>query len=224
MRSFIVMVQRGRCDHLVDILLIGWWLGYWESASSTFWFQSVWGLHAYGQHTVISSTQWRGFSICKTVQRYCYMYPLRGYQEPSPRLPLFLVCFLQSLHLLIFLISNCLNLPFGTQGRSWRLNKSISYKQETERGDRNLLCPGAPQGPTWFRKQNPLSLSGLSRTYVTQPQPTFLTLNPSSSIPYVHTKLSQTQNLHILLPFMCSPLWVLVQLFYLHQHLHCHVL
>ena len=24
-RSFIVMIQRGGCDQLVDILLIGWW-------------------------------------------------------------------------------------------------------------------------------------------------------------------------------------------------------
>ena len=35
------MVQWGR-DLLVDILLIGWWWGKWESASSTFWFQLVW--------------------------------------------------------------------------------------------------------------------------------------------------------------------------------------
>ncbi|XP_073662489.1 uncharacterized protein [Tursiops truncatus] len=27
---------------------------------------------------------------------------------------------------------NYLNLPLGTQGRSWRLNEAISYKQETE--------------------------------------------------------------------------------------------
>ena len=25
LRSFIVMVQRGGCDQLVDFLLIGWW-------------------------------------------------------------------------------------------------------------------------------------------------------------------------------------------------------
>ena len=36
-RSFIVMVQRGR-DQLMDTLLIGWWGGKWESESSTFWF------------------------------------------------------------------------------------------------------------------------------------------------------------------------------------------
>lgn len=194
----------------MDILLIGWWLGHWESASSTFWFQSVWGLQAYGQHTVTSSTQcgwWWGFSICKTVQRYCYMYPLRGYQEPSPRLYYcFLTASLLSLHPLLFLISNCLNLPFETQGRSWRLNESISYKQETEGDTESLLCPGAPLAPTWFRKYSTLSSSGPSRTYVTQPQPTFLTLNPSSSIPCVHAKLSQTQ-IYILFFLSCVHLY-----------------
>lgn len=38
-----------------DVLLIGWWGGNWESASSTFWFQPLWeggGLCACGQHTV----------------------------------------------------------------------------------------------------------------------------------------------------------------------------
>ena len=47
-RSIIVMVQRG-CDQLMDILLIGWWGGKWEAASSTFWFQPVWVLCAPGQ-------------------------------------------------------------------------------------------------------------------------------------------------------------------------------
>ena len=51
MRHFIVMVQRG-LDQLVDILLIGWWGSKWALASSTFWFQPVWGLHACGQQTV----------------------------------------------------------------------------------------------------------------------------------------------------------------------------
>ena len=51
MRSFTVMVQRG-LGQLVDTLLTGWWWGNWESASSTSWFQPVWGLRAYGQQTV----------------------------------------------------------------------------------------------------------------------------------------------------------------------------
>ena len=88
-----------------------------------------------------------GFSICKTVQRYCYVYPLRGYQEPSSRLYCFLTASLLSLHPLLFLISNCLNLPFETQGRSCRLNESISYKQETERGQQKAFCV---QEPHWL--------------------------------------------------------------------------
>ena len=38
----------GVCDHLMDILLTGWWWGTWESASSAFWFQPVWGLEFLG--------------------------------------------------------------------------------------------------------------------------------------------------------------------------------
>ena len=51
-RSFIVKVQRKECDQLMDFLLVGWREGTWESASSTFWFQPVWGLCACGQHAV----------------------------------------------------------------------------------------------------------------------------------------------------------------------------
>ena len=54
-----------------------------------------------------------------------------------------------SLHPLPSLISNCLNLSFETQGRSWRL-ESIPYKQEMGDTER-LLCPGAPQGPAGFQ-------------------------------------------------------------------------
>ena len=36
----------------MDIVLIGWWWGNWESTSSTFWFHPVWGLCACGQQTV----------------------------------------------------------------------------------------------------------------------------------------------------------------------------
>ena len=53
------------------------------------------------------------------------------------------------LHPLSSLISSCLNLPFGPQGRSWKL-ESIPYKYEMGDMER-LLCPGAPQGPAWFQ-------------------------------------------------------------------------
>ena len=66
-----------------------------------------------------------------------------------------------SLHSLPSLLSNCLNLPFGTQGRSWRL-EPMPYKQETRDTER-LPCPGAPhrglsvsmdcgRGPRWRRR------------------------------------------------------------------------
>ena len=70
MRSFVVMVQRGR-DQLMDILLIGWWDGKWESASPIFWFQLVRGLC--GQQTVnfshlegvsVSAKQLKDIVVC----------------------------------------------------------------------------------------------------------------------------------------------------------------
>ena len=81
---------------------------------------------------------------------YGYVYPLKGNQDPVPRLH---YCFLTapplSLHPLPSLISNCLNLPFGTQERSWRL-ESVPYKQEMGNTER-LPCPGAPQRPARFQ-------------------------------------------------------------------------
>ena len=72
--------------------------------------------------------------MCKTSQRDCSVYPLRGDQNPAPRLP---CCFSTasplSLHALPFLISNCLNLPVGTQGRSGWLNKA--YFLQARKGE-----------------------------------------------------------------------------------------
>ena len=78
------------------------------------------------------------------------VYHLGRNQDPAPRLH---YCFLAapplSLHPLRSLISNCLNLPFGTQERSGRL-ESVPYKQGM--GDMERLpCPGAPQGPVQFQ-------------------------------------------------------------------------
>ena len=70
-------------------------------------------------------------------------------------------CFLTvsplSLHPLPCLISNCLNLPFGTQGRSWRL-ESVPYKQETGNTGR-LRYSGDPQGPARLHFYPPLASS-----------------------------------------------------------------
>ena len=148
-RSFIGMVQSGR-DLLVDILLIGWWWGNWESASSAFWFQPVWGLPACGQHA-LDFSHLVGVSVSAKSSKILFCVSLEGNQDPAPKAALlFPDCSLLSLHPLPSLISNCLNLPVGTQRRSRRLNEANFLQAgNTEK----LLCPGTPQGPaglnTW---------------------------------------------------------------------------
>ena len=46
------------CVQLANCLLIGWWWGNQESASSTSWFQPVWGVLALGSIQLTSSTWW----------------------------------------------------------------------------------------------------------------------------------------------------------------------
>ena len=53
------------------------------------------------------------------------------------------------LYSLTFLISNCLNLPFGTQRRSWRLNEAYCL-QTRNRGHGKVLYVGALKGPAGF--------------------------------------------------------------------------
>ena len=81
------------------------------------------------------------------------------------------------------LIANCSHLPFGTQGRSWRLESCL---QET--GPKGPACPGFPQGPTrfqdkpgaspplssrgagWGLGRDPVQLSGTWNTAVSLPR------------------------------------------------------
>ena len=76
--------------------------------------------------------------------------PLRGAQDPAPRL---CYCLLTlpplSLHPLPSLISKCLNLSLGTQGRPYWLNEAHFLKAKS-RGHRKAFVPGAPQGPAWL--------------------------------------------------------------------------
>ena len=104
------------------------------------WFQPVWGPRFVLSLKLPSST-WVGAlvpveELRDLYQIVLYILPRRN-QDPVPSLH---CCFF--LHSLIPLISNCLNLPFGTQGRSKRL-KLFSYKQEMGDTER-LLCPGGP--------------------------------------------------------------------------------
>lgn len=118
--SFIEMVRRGH-DQPMGIPLTGWCCCNWESASSVFWFQPVWGLHAYRQLAVNFSHL---VFICKRAQKYCYVYPLRGNQGLATRLfycffffLLFLDCTASpsSPHPLPSLIRNGLSLLIGAQ-------------------------------------------------------------------------------------------------------------
>ena len=57
-----------------------------------------------------------------------------------------------SLHPLPSLISNFLNLAFGTQERSGRLDEAY-FLQTRNRGHRKVLDPGSPESPAWFHHQ-----------------------------------------------------------------------
>ena len=82
--SFIVMVPRGR-DQLADSLLIGWWGGKWESASSTFCSNQS-GVYVPVGSIQLASPTWWGFQYLQNSSKICYVYPLRGNQDPAPRL------------------------------------------------------------------------------------------------------------------------------------------
>ena len=85
---------------------------------------------------------WWGFSICKAAQRYCCDYHLTGSQDPAPRLR---CCFSAAPPLSLSLISNYLNLLFGTQERAWRVNEAY-FLQTRNRGHRNVSVPRSPMG------------------------------------------------------------------------------
>ena len=77
MRSFIVIVQRGRCDQLVDFLLIGCVSQHYQPSGSK----------PSGVCVLVGSSLLSPegiFSIYRTAQRYCYVYPLSGNQDLSP--------------------------------------------------------------------------------------------------------------------------------------------
>ena len=87
-----------------------------------------------------------GLSSCRRTQRYCYAYPLRRNQDPAPRLHYdFLTAPPLFLHPLPSLISSCLNLPFGTQVRSRRLNEA-HFLQTRNGGHRKICTRESPTG------------------------------------------------------------------------------
>ena len=134
---------------LCNILQIGWCWGnrvvFQESQSSPFWFWPVWGPHAYAQPEVTILHLGGGLSLCRRTQKYAsdFMYiPRGGSRNLAPSLQYcVLTAFPLFLHSLIPLISNYLNLLFGTGGKFRRL-KSFSYKQEAGDMERLLYWGG----------------------------------------------------------------------------------
>ena len=111
-------------------------------------------LHAFRQYAMNrTSSTWWGFQYLQNSSKIPCVYPLRGNQDPAPRLH---YCFLTapplSLHPLPSLISNCLNLPFGTQERSGRLDEAY-FLQTRNRGHRKASVPRSLQGSWTVKKQ-----------------------------------------------------------------------
>ena len=102
-------------------------------------------------HQVVNIFHLLGVLVLPKSSKILLCVSLEVEPEPAPRLN---SCFFTapplSLHSLSSLISKCLNLPFGTQGRSRKL-KTIPYKQETGDTER-LPCLEAAQGPAPFQK------------------------------------------------------------------------
>ena len=112
--------------------------------------QLVWGLHASGQHTVINHkcSHLEGVSVPVNSSKILLYLSVDRETGPCPKTSL--DCLPLVSHPLPSLINNCLNLPFGTQGRSRRQTEScfLDYKKWGD-SDKSL-CPRAPQGPAWY--------------------------------------------------------------------------
>ena len=173
----MVIVQRGH-DQLVDTLLMGWWWDKWESATSTFRFSRPRICMFVGSIPLLTLLpRGGGFSICRTVQRYCCVYPLMGKIGSCPKAAL--DCFSLIFHPLPSIISNCLYLPAVPQGRSWRLNEGsfLLPKQWGAQEPHGALHGGSPSISAW---PSWLFMIALDMTGTHLPLP--LTINPRGAI------------------------------------------
>ena len=73
-------------------------------------------------------------------------YLLRWNQDPAQSLHYCSGCSLLSLNPLLSLISNCLNLTFGTQGRSWRLEAGVCSPQTRNKRHGKASMPRISRG------------------------------------------------------------------------------
>ena len=73
-------------------------------------------------------------------------YLLRWNQDPAQSLHYCSGCSLLSLNPLLSLVSNCLNLTFGTQGRSWRLEAGVCSPQTRNKRHGKASMPRISRG------------------------------------------------------------------------------
>ena len=133
----------------MDILLMNWW---WGVIIINLHIQLVWGLQAGGQPIIINHQllpPGGGFSIWRTTQRYCYVYPLMRNQDPAPRL-LLTVSPWSHIPSLSSLTTAWICLLEPREGHGGWM-KVVSWNQR-DGGHRKPLCLGAPQGPAQYQK------------------------------------------------------------------------
>ena len=124
--NFLEEESFGEGVRVVVLLCASWWWGNMAVFQESCTWPEVTVLHVGG-----------GLSFCWTTQRNCYIYSLRK-NNPTPRLHYcFLIVPFLSLQPLPYL-SNCLNLPFGTQGRSKRLHEAYFVQARNKRQRKDL--------------------------------------------------------------------------------------
>ena len=83
-RSSIVTFQRGH-DQLMDIILIGWLWGKWNSGSPTILLVHLLGSTFLWGSIQLTSPTWRGFQYLQNNSKRLLLYSLRGNQGTAPR-------------------------------------------------------------------------------------------------------------------------------------------
>lgn len=102
-----------------------------------------------GTQLKLLSLTWVGAQFCKDIDMH---YLWKGTRTLPLRLPYHLTAATLLLYPLPSLISNNLNLHFGTYGRPRRLNETISCKKEKRnRGNRKDLYSGSPSSSAKFQ-------------------------------------------------------------------------
>ena len=132
----------------MDILLIG--VNWEESASLTNW-SGIYVLISSIPLLTINFSHVVGFQYLQNSS----MIFLSVFLDEKPGLAIRpRYCFLHGYSLVLHLLpslSNLWNLPFWTQGTSWKLNEAISCNLRNG-GHRNILCTRAPLNPAWYQQ------------------------------------------------------------------------